>query len=126
MRSFFAASSSPCVFSSEPRSLVTSFSSNNTCCFWCTEEPSRLLPRSDVPSISSSSATRCFSFRISAVAGSMFTTGLFWIFRACPAHRSVLSVSLQLLSAGDTHAIITVRALPPSESFSRRVRLLSR
>ena len=56
----------------------------------------------------------------------MFTTGLFWIFRAWSAHRSVFSVSLQLLSAGDTQAIITVRALPPSESFSRRVRLLSR
>lgn len=42
-----------------------------------------------------------------------------------PAHLSVLSDSSKLQSAGDTHAIMTVRLLPPRESCSSLVSLLS-
>jgi hypothetical protein len=40
------------------------------------------------------------------------------MFFARLAYLSVLSVSSKLLSAGDTHAIMMVRELPPSESCS--------
>lgn len=53
--------------------------------------------------------------------GSLLTTGLFLMWRALSAYRSVLSVSSRLMSAGLTHAIMTVRLLPPSESCSSRV-----
>ena len=41
--------------------------------------------------------------------------------RARDAYFSVFSVSSKLLSAGETHAIIVVRELPPSESCRMRV-----
>lgn len=58
--------------------------------------------------------------------GSSLILGLFWMFLARLAYRSVLSVSSWLQAAGPTLAIMTVRVLPPSESCSRRVSLESR
>ena len=51
-----------------------------------------------------------------AATGSLLTTGLLRMLRARLAYLSVLSDSSRLTSAGDTHAIITVRELPPRES----------
>ena len=47
---------------------------------------------------------------------SRFTTGLLRMFRTRFAYRSVVSVSSKFTSAGDTHATMIVRELPPSES----------
>lgn len=57
---------------------------------------------------------------------SRFTMGLFSIFFALAAYRSVPSVSAAESLAGDTQAIISVLAFPPSESMSSRVSLESR
>lgn len=46
--------------------------------------------------------------------------------RARAAYRSVFTDSSRLTSAGETHATITVRLLPPRLSCSIRVSLLSR
>mmetsp|Transcript_11344 Transcript_11344/g.27532 ORF Transcript_11344/g.27532 Transcript_11344/m.27532 type:complete len:337 (-) Transcript_11344:895-1905(-) len=58
--------------------------------------------------------------------GSRLTTGLFLMFRARFAYVSALKLSAKLMSAGETHAIISVFELPPIESWRRRVSLESR
>ena len=64
--------------------------------------------------------TCCLRFASSAAAGSIFTIGLFLIWRARSAYRSVFSVSSKLLSAGLTQAIIRVLLLPPRESKEKK------
>mmetsp|Transcript_36114 Transcript_36114/g.118961 ORF Transcript_36114/g.118961 Transcript_36114/m.118961 type:complete len:202 (+) Transcript_36114:2458-3063(+) len=61
-----------------------------------------------------------------ACTGSCAISSLFWICRARLAYLSVLSVSSMSASLGETHAIISVCALPPSESCSSRVSFESR
>ena len=76
-------------------------------------------PANDPPPVDgSTTAASCWTSR--------FTTGLFRMFLALAAYLSVLSVSSRLASAGDMHAIMHVRELPPSESCSSRVSLESR
>lgn len=49
------------------------------------------------------------------------TVGLLRIMRARSAYLRVLRVSSKLTSAGDTHASMTVRELPPRLSWRSRV-----
>mmetsp|Transcript_31656 Transcript_31656/g.102242 ORF Transcript_31656/g.102242 Transcript_31656/m.102242 type:complete len:219 (+) Transcript_31656:2214-2870(+) len=56
-----------------------------------------------------------------ACTGSCAMSSLFVICRARLAYLSVLSVSSMSASDGDTHAIMSVCALPPKESCSSRV-----
>ena len=78
-------------------------------------------------SLSFSASISSFSSRSRpSLASPSFTTGWFFTRFARSAQRSVLTVSLAFDSSPLTQAIIVVLLLPPSESFSRRVSLLSR
>jgi hypothetical protein len=68
----------------------------------------------------------CNHSRSSHPSSRAFTTALFLMFRARFAYLSVFTVSPAFHSAGLTHAIMSVCALPPRESCSRRVSLESR
>ena len=65
----------------------------------------------------SCACSAAISSRRSTTLGiSRFTTGLLVMLRARFAYRSVLSDSSRLPSAGETHATMRVRVLPPRES----------
>lgn len=64
-------------------------------------------------------ASCCRRWAIWAALGSRFTTGLFFMFLALFAYRSVFMLSSRFTSAGLTQAIMTVRLLPPRESCNQ-------
>ena len=72
------------------------------------------------------SYTYCLNYATCAEFGSLFTIGLFLMLRARLAYFSEFKVSSKFISAGDIHAIIDVRELPPRESYRMRVSLESR
>ena len=87
------------------------------------------------PSVSlfRSEATSCLRFAMMAVYCSIAALTLstlrsifIWMFFARLAYLSVLMVSSREMIEGPTLAIIVVLQLPPSESLSSRVSLLSR
>mmetsp|Transcript_9894 Transcript_9894/g.40048 ORF Transcript_9894/g.40048 Transcript_9894/m.40048 type:complete len:298 (-) Transcript_9894:980-1873(-) len=97
--------------SSAPSALCLSARTSSSC-------PSFSNAEAPIAVDGSTTAASCWTSR--------FTTGLFRIFLALAAYLSVLRVSSRLASAGDMHAIMHVRELPPSESCSSRVSLESR
>lgn len=88
--------------------------------------PPALAPRSAFNSnFSLATCDRSWLTSTEEPANSWLMVTLFLIFRARLAYFKVLSVSRKLESEGETHAIISVCELPPSESCSSRVSLES-